>query len=123
MLIYRVEHRFRLNDCGHPMGPYIVEGDPDLEDFCWNLGATHSDEDHPPPGDIPVGWICGLESEQAVIDWFSGFLGGLDQHGFVMSCYEVTEDYGWTRTTGQIIFEPECATLQWDKNLVTLEIE
>ena len=89
MLVYRVEN-------ANGLGPYqyALEAFSGAGDMC----SAHGDKRHPGPwhpesdlNGINSREFCGLDSPQALLEWFYDFLVDLDADGFHVSVYSTEE--------------------------------
>lgn len=106
MLVFRVED-------ANGMGPYQ---DSSANTDCWTLCADHADMFHPSPlrdsklRGISPDEFCALDSPEALLRWFRGWLERLAEFGFVVTIYNAR--YARVGENGQALFRKERATLR-----------
>jgi len=106
MIVYRIE--------GHNgIGPYQAYEDESFR-YAVSLCVDHSDDAHSQPrGDDLLGYIdanefCGLDSAQALVDWFDGWFDRLHADDFVVTFWEADARVG---RNGQALFIKSASTL------------
>lgn len=123
MLAYRIEHK-ELVEGRHRVGPYQANrvGSDDHEALSNLLAGAHNGcAFHPHPDRDFSDWdwpgrAFACYSEQAVLNWFSGYLEELAELGFILAIYEVGEDYV-SRGNKQLAFDPHHAVLVEEKEI------
>lgn len=134
MIVYRIEHSVvRDAETDHYCGP-LAEPDRfgkwrddvrDAQDYVCQVMNGRMDKPTPfwdlSLNGICENEVCGVVSMEALSFWFEWSISALLKAGFVINRYEV--DPPWVRVgeSGQVVFNPDHATLLHDNDRETVK--
>lgn len=120
MRVYRVAHGTRTSTesgTAFPTGPYTAGAGKARRVLVCAHSGDGQVAHHPSPQVCPeLGYIspdevCGADSLDSLLDWFSGHLQLLADEGFRVWVYDVPDDMVRVGVHGQALFPPAFAEL------------
>lgn len=123
MLVYRVAHSEIMDpNTGdrYPIGPYRARTqarlEPDVRERLTEMAWRHTDDGHPSPTQdgikfFPSDHLCAFPGNDALRDWFAGYLDLLYRGHFRVFAYDVPKRSVFQGHV-QVVFNPRDALLR-----------